>query len=106
MGIVSGFPDNQGRDVEQKLAQKQDKLSGKNGQIIVFDSAGMPAAQDVKSVPLFETGPWLPLSGGTVNGPLVTQAPTEEGHAANKKYVDGLVGDIGAVLDHINGEAI
>lgn len=46
------------------------------------------------------------LSGGTMSGPLITQPPEEAGHAANKGYVDGLIGDIGAVLDRINGEVV
>ena len=48
--------------------------------------------------------PWLSLTGGTMtvlNGP-----PTDENHAANKQYVDGLVGDINAALDAINGEVV
>ena len=47
--------------------------------------------------------PWLSLTGGTIvlNGP-----PTDENHAANKQYVDGLVGDINAALDAINGEVV
>ena len=31
--------------------------------------------------------------------------PTENTDAVNKQYVDGLIGDIGAILDSINGEA-
>ena len=47
--------------------------------------------------------PWLSLTGGTMTGPIVL---TDENHAANKQYVDGLVGDINAALDAINGEVV
>ena len=44
--------------------------------------------------------PWLSLTGGTMTGPIVLNGPpTDENHAANKQYVDGLVGDINAALD-------
>ena len=36
----------------------------------------------------------------------VTEDGESENHAANKKYVDGLVGDINAMLDAINGEVV
>lgn len=39
---------------------------------------------------------------GFVN--LQTRTPTADYHAATKKYVDDLVGDIGTILDSINGE--
>lgn len=72
-------------------------------------------------------GPFLPLSGGDVlginiNGSLTTdgditvdlkgcrvqgvESPIDGTDAANKNYVDGLVGDINALLDTINGEVI
>ena len=52
-------------------------------------------------------GEYLPLTGGTMTGPLTLSGlPTSENHAANKKYVDGLVGDINAMLDAINGEVV
>ena len=51
-------------------------------------------------------GPWLPLTGGTLTGALVVQAPAANGNPATKKYVDDLVGDIGALLDEINGEVV
>ena len=51
--------------------------------------------------------PWLSLTGGTMTGPIVLNGPpTDENHAANKQYVDGLVGDINAALDAINGEVV
>ena len=51
--------------------------------------------------------PWLSLTGGTMTGPIVlTGPPTDENHAANKQYVDGLVGAINAALDAINGEVV
>lgn len=53
---------------------------------------------------LLSSGPWLPISGGTLTGALVVQAPTTNENPATKKYVDDLVGDIGALLDEINGE--
>lgn len=41
--------------------------------------------------------PWLSLTGGTMTGPIVLNGPpTDENHAANKQYDDGLVGDINA----------
>ena len=52
-------------------------------------------------------GEYLPLTGGTMTGLLTLSGlPTSENHAANKKYVDGLVGDINAMLDAINGEVV
>lgn len=52
-------------------------------------------------------GEYLPLTGGTMTGPLTLSGlPTSENHAANKQYVDGLVGDINAMLDAINGEVV
>ena len=52
-------------------------------------------------------GEYLPLAGGTMTGPLTLSGlPTSENHAANKQYVDGLVGDINAMLDAINGEVV
>ena len=42
-----------------------------------------------------------------MTGPLgLTGPPTDENQAANKQYVDGLVGDITAALDAINGEVV
>ena len=52
-------------------------------------------------------GEYLPLTGGTMTGPLTLSGlPTSENHAVNKQYVDGLVGDINAMLDAINGEVV
>lgn len=51
-------------------------------------------------------GAYLPLAGGTVTGPLSVQAPSADGHAATKKYVDDMVGDIAYMLDSINGEVV
>lgn len=53
---------------------------------------------------LERTGSWLPLTGGTLTGALVVQAPVANSNPATKKYVDDLVGDIGALLDEISGE--
>ena len=56
---------------------------------------------------LAAAAPWLSLTGGTMTGPIVLNGPpTDENHAANKQYVDGLVGDINAALDAINGEVV
>lgn len=55
---------------------------------------------------LMGTGPWLPLSGGTMTGALSVQAPETDGNPTTKKYVDDLAGDIAAILDSINGEAV
>lgn len=62
--------------LKEMLAGKQDQLTGSAGQMAGFDASGRLTAVDAPS-------------GG------VTQA-----------YVDGLVGDIGTVLDQINGEAV
>lgn len=59
-----------------KLAGKQDRITGSAGQLAGFDGTGRLTAVSA------------PAAG-------VTQA-----------YVDGLVGDIGSVLDNINGEAV
>lgn len=53
-----------------------------------------------------ENAPFLPLSGGTMTGPLLVDNPTQGGQAANKGYVDGLVGNINSLLDAINGEVV
>ena len=37
---------------------------------------------------LMGTGPWLPLSGGTITGSLKVKNPSDQEDAANKKYVD------------------
>lgn len=47
---------------------------------------------------LMGTGPWLPLKGGALAGPLTVPEPTASGHAVNKGYVDALVGGIEAAL--------
>lgn len=50
-------------------------------------------------------GPWLPLSGGVMTGKITgVVTPTEGADAANKAYVDGLVGEVAGALDDINGE--
>ena len=42
-----------------------------------------------------------------MTGPIVLNGPpTDENPAANTQYVDGLVGDINAALDAINGEVV
>ena len=42
-----------------------------------------------------------------MTGPITLSGlPTSENHAVNKQYVDGLVGDINAMLDAINGEVV
>lgn len=43
---------------------------------------------DILVVKLEDDG-YLKLAGGTMNGPIVLANPEEEGHAANKGYVDG-----------------
>lgn len=62
--------------LKEKLSAKQDKLSGTAGQIAGFNADGNLTAVDAPS-------------GGV-----------------SQEYVDGLVGDIGAVLDAINGEVV
>ena len=42
-----------------------------------------------------------------MTGPIVLNGLRQtKTHAANKQYVDGLVGDINAALDAINGEVV
>lgn len=62
--------------VDALAAGKQDKLTGSAGQVAGFGADGNLTAMDAPS-------------GGV-----------------SKAYVDGLIGDIGAVLDAINGEAV
>lgn len=91
------------------LEAKQDKLTGTAGQVVGFDESGNPVAQDAPSgggiTQEQADARYLKLEGGTMAGPLSVQEPTESTHAATKGYVDGLVGDIGTILDEINGEA-
>ena len=48
--------------------------------------------------------PWLSLTGGTMTGPIVLNGPpTDENHAANKQYVDGLVGTTADKLAYLQG---
>lgn len=63
--------------LKEKLSAKQDKLSGAAGQMAGFDSQGNLTAVDAPS-------------GGGVS----------------QEYVDGLIGNIGEVLDAINGEVV
>lgn len=60
--------------LKEKLAGKQDRLTGAPGQFVGFGADGGVTA----------------LDGGGVS----------------QEYVDGLVGDIGTVLDAINGEVV
>lgn len=74
-----------------------------------------------------QDAPFLPVTGGDVTavnitGSLTTDGgiqvnlngcrvqgvntPTDETDAANKGYVDGLVGNINSLLDAINGEVV
>lgn len=43
---------------------------------------------------LMGTGPWLPMSGGTLTGRLWVPNPTVAGEAANKRYVDNQIESI------------
>lgn len=86
--------------VKAALAGKQDALRGAKGQVVGFDGKGLPVAQGMDAL----GGPWLKLAGGTMTGALVVQEPAAAGNPATRKYVDGLVGDIAALLDSINGE--
>lgn len=88
--------------LKKLLAGKQDELKGTKGQVVGFDAAGKAVAQGTDAL----GGPWLPLAGGTLAGALSVQAPTADANPATKKYVDGLVGDIAAILDSINGEVV
>lgn len=90
------------QQVKAQLENKQDKITGQPGYVAVFDKDGKLTAQSYDSDSF--NGTWLPLTGGTMSGPVTTLPPTAPGHAANKSYVDNLVGDIGAILDNINGE--
>lgn len=49
---------------------------------------------------------YLQLTGGTITGTLNVATPIESTQAVNKKYVDDVIGDIGDILDSINGEVI
>ena len=48
----------------------------------------------------------MQLSGGTITGPLHVPYPASETEATNRKYVNGLIGDIDTILDAINGEVV
>jgi len=51
--------------------------------------------------------PWLSLTGGTMTGPIVLNGPADRRKpCCQQQYVDGLVGDINAALDAINGEVV
>lgn len=61
-----------------------------------------------------QNAPFLPLSGGTITGPLNMSgqkisflgAPEAPADAVNKGYVDDTVGNINTILDTINGEVV
>ena len=40
------------------------------------------------------SGPWLPLAGGAMTGPVTVQAPTADMHPATKAYVDSKAGGV------------
>lgn len=49
----------------------------------------------------------LPLSGGTMTGPITLAAdPAAAMQPVTKQYFDQAIGDIGSALDAINGEVI
>lgn len=85
-------------------APGQNGADGKSAYADAVDGGYTGSQEDFQA--LLADGPWLPLAGGSMTGPLSVQTPTADAHAASKGYVDGLVGDIGAVLDTINGEAV
>ena len=60
-----------------------------------FDPAGLATCDYVDAQDALR----LSLSGGNMNGPLGVHYPTENGHAANKRYVDDAVGLSAAALD-------
>lgn len=62
--------------LQEMLSGKQDQITGSAGQMAGFDASGHLTAVDAPS-------------GGV-----------------SQSYVDGLVGDIGTVLDQINGEVV
>lgn len=109
---VDGAPGTNGKSAYQAAVEK-----GYTGTEEEFNTAlaGMQSA------------PFLPVTGGDVaainiTGSLTTDGgiqvnlngcrvqgvngPASDTDAANKQYVDGLVGDINSLLDAINGEVV
>lgn len=78
--------------VDEKLVPFQDELANIQNELL------NKVTQD-EFASAMEDAPFLPLSGGTMTGPLAVQTPTETSHAASKGYVDSAVGDEGFRLD-------
>lgn len=67
--------------------EKQDKLTGTHGQLVGFDENGNAIAIDMDTTPTADSA--APVTSGGI-----------------KAYIDAVVGDIGSILDEINGEAV
>lgn len=84
--------------VDEKLVPVQDELAN------IQSELSNKVTQDEFAYAM-EDAPFLPLSGGTMTGPLAVQTPTETSHAANKGYVDskipfdGVHEEVGATFD-------
>jgi hypothetical protein len=64
------------------------------GVLYVANAANGPGAFTSASWDQIGGGSFLPLSGGTMTGQIVTLAPVAAGDAANKNYVDTMVANL------------
>ena len=113
VSIPAGANSDNLPSLAQALAnEKQDKLTGTQGQVVGFDEDGnaVPQAAPNAGVTSFNgrTGAITPQAGD-YTAEMVGADPA--GSASQslmdaKSYTDSLVGDIASVLDVINGEVI
>ena len=87
LAVVNGI-------INGRLAGKQDKLTGTQGQIVGFNAQGKAVAQNAPTSGITQTqadGRYLKLTGGTITGALSVKAPTADTNPATKKYVDDAI---------------
>lgn len=92
----------------EKLNLLMESQKGEPNGVASLDSTGKVPAEQLPDMN------YLPIDGGTMLGEVnmnnknITSLaePVNDTDAANKQYVDGLVGNINSLLDAINGEVV